>query len=78
MIGGFSFKAGDRVRPSREAVIRQLWSNRVQGRDPMDRRGVVTRVKSPTIVCVRWDPPVGRGGKGEGKSIYMGFLEKTP
>ena len=71
----FDFQVGDRVKPSREAIDKRIFWCARHGVEPMDRRGVITRIKSPTLACVRWDPPVGKGGMAQGDSLYMGFLD---
>jgi len=70
----FDFQVGDRVKLSREAIDKRVFWCAWHGVEPMDRRGVITRIKSPTLACVRWDPPVGNGGMSQGNSLYMGFL----
>jgi hypothetical protein len=71
----FDFQVGDRVKPSREAIDNRIFCCARHGVEPMDWRGVITRITSPTLACVRWDPPVGKGGMSQGDSLYMGFLD---
>ena len=67
-------QVGDTVKPSPEALGLNIWSVRVKGIEPEDRRGtVISEHPCPGLVYVKWSSP--NVGAAKGDPVYRGYLE---
>lgn len=66
------FNPGDRVRPTKEALRRNIWKALRSGVAPKDRIGTIVRCWQDTVE-VKWDPPIGslrRNGVAVSKNFH--------